>query len=100
MEPVKKTTQRGDIVISRKADRPNTPGELLAKAHGQVLLELVKKEVGWTSTSWDFEFSPENVSAFRTGFQEYRQRYGKLFSSSPAAKMERAGFLHFCGTHG
>jgi hypothetical protein len=79
---------------------PNlTPAQLLAKAHGQLLLELAKKEVGWTFTSWEFDFNPKNVSAFRIAFQEYRQRYRKLFSSSSAAKMERAGFLHFCGTH-
>jgi hypothetical protein len=79
---------------------PNlTPAELLAKAHGQLLLEVMKKEVGWTFASWEFDFTPENVSAFRRGFKEYRQRYGKLFKSSSAAKTERAGFLHFCGTH-
>lgn len=79
---------------------PNlTPAELLAKAHGQLLLEVMKKEVGWTFASWEFDFSPENVSAFRKGSKEYRQRYGKLFNSSSAAKMERASFLHFCGTH-
>ena len=79
---------------------PNlTPAEVLAKAHGQLLLELLKKEIGWTSVSWDFDFSRENVSAFRAAFHEYRRRYRKLFGSSPATKMERAGFLHFCGTH-
>jgi hypothetical protein len=76
------------------------PAELLAKAHGQLLLEVTKKEIGWTFVSWEFDFSPENVSAFRTAFQEYRQRYDKLFSLSSATKMERAGFLHFCGSHG
>jgi hypothetical protein len=79
---------------------PNlTPAQLVAKAHGQLLLEVAKKEVGWTFTSWEFDFNPENVSAFRTGFQEYRQRYRKLFSSSSETKIERVGFLHFCGTH-
>jgi len=80
---------------------PNlTSAELLAKAHGQLLLEVLKKEVGWTFASWEFEFSRENVSAFRQAFKEYRRRYGKLFNSSSAAKTERAGFLHFCGIHG
>jgi hypothetical protein len=80
--------------------RPNlAPAELLAKAHGQLLLELVKKEVGWTFTSQEYDFNPENVSNFRRAFKEYRRRYGKLFKSSPATKMERSGFLHFCGTH-
>jgi hypothetical protein len=73
--------------------------ELLAKAHGQLLLELMRKEIGWTSVSWEFDFSEENVSAFRNAFQEYCKRYRKLFRSSAATKMERAGFLHFCGTH-
>jgi hypothetical protein len=79
---------------------PNlAPAELLAKAHGQLLLELMRKEIGWTSVSWEFDFSEENVAAFRKAFQEYRKRYRKLFRSSSATKMERAGFLHFCGTH-
>jgi hypothetical protein len=76
------------------------PVELLAKAHAQLLLELLKKEIGWTSVSWEFDFGRENMSAFRAAFQEYRRRYRKLFSSSSATKMERAGFLHFCGIHG
>jgi len=79
---------------------PNlAPAELLAKAHGQLLLELMKKEVGWTSVSWEFDFGEENVSAFRTAFQEYLRRYRKLFRLSSATKTERAGFLHFCGSH-
>jgi hypothetical protein len=60
----------------------------------------MKKEIGWTSVSWEFDFSEENLSAFRDAFKEYRKRYGKLFRSSSATRMERAGFLHFCGTHG
>ena len=80
---------------------PNlTSAELLAKAHGQLLLEVLKKQVGWTFASWEFDFSRENVSAFRRAFKEYRQRYGKLFNLSSAVRTERAGFLHFCGTHG
>jgi hypothetical protein len=79
---------------------PNlAPAELLAKAHGQLLLELMKKEIGWTSVSWEFDFNEENASAFRNAFQEYRKRYRKLFRSSSATRIERAGFLHFCGTH-
>ena len=77
-----------------------TPAELLAKAHGQLLLEVLKKQVGWTYASWEYDFSPENIAFFRQGFKEYQKRYGKLFNSSAAAKKERAGFLHFCGSHG
>jgi hypothetical protein len=75
------------------------PVELLAKSHGQLLLELMKKEIGWTSVSSEFDFSEANVSAFRSAFQEYRKRYRKLFCLSSATITERAGFLHFCGTH-
>jgi hypothetical protein len=79
---------------------PNlAPAELLAKAHGQLLLELIRKEVGWTFTSQEYDFNRENVSNFCTAFKEYHRRYGKLFNVSSATKMERAGFLHFCGTH-
>jgi hypothetical protein len=80
---------------------PNlTPLELLGKTHGQLISEVVKKEVGWTYASWEYDFSPENIASFRQGFKEYQKRYGKLFNSSAAARKERAGFLHFCGTYG
>jgi hypothetical protein len=80
---------------------PNlSPAELLAKAHGQLLLEVLKKEVGWTFASWEFDFSRENVFAFRQVFKEYKKRYKRLFAMSGATRRERAGFLHFCGTHG
>jgi hypothetical protein len=80
---------------------PNlAPAQLLAKAHSQLLLEVMKKEIGWTFVSLEFDFSSENVSAFRAEFQEYHQRYRRLFNSSSETKMERAGFLHFCGSHG
>jgi hypothetical protein len=80
---------------------PNlTPAELLAKAHGQLLLEVLKKQVGWTFASWEFDFGLENVSAFQKAFKEYKKRYKRLFNVSHAAKTERSGFLHFCGTHG
>jgi capsular polysaccharide biosynthesis protein len=79
---------------------PNlTPAELLAKAHGQLVLEVMKKEVGWTFVSWEFDFSKENRAAFKRGYQVYRTRYQPLFKASPEAQKERAGFLHFCGTH-
>jgi len=80
---------------------PNlTPAELLAKAHGQLLLEVMKKEVGWTFASWEFNFSEENRMAFQKAYQIYRTRYQHLFKASPETRKERAGFLHFCGTHG
>jgi hypothetical protein len=73
--------------------------ELLAKAHGQLLLEVLRKEVGWTFASRELDFRPENLRAFRRAFKEYRRRYKKLFAVSPLTRTERLGFLHFCGTH-
>jgi hypothetical protein len=79
---------------------PNlTPAELLAKAHGQLLLEVMKKEVGWTFASWEFDFNEENRLTFQKACQVYRTRYQHLFKASPETRKERAGFLHFCGTH-
>jgi hypothetical protein len=80
---------------------PNlTPAELLAKAHGQLLLEVLKRQIGWTFASWEFDFRRENVLAFRQAFRVYKKRYRRLFRSSLAAKAERSGFLHFCGSNG
>jgi len=79
---------------------PNlTPAELLAKAHGQLLLEVLKRQIGWTFASWEFDFGRENVLAFRQAFRVYKKRYRRLFRSSLAAKAERSGFLHFCGSN-
>lgn len=79
---------------------PNlTPAELLAKAHGQLLLEVLKKQIGWTFASWEFEFTPENVAVFRDAHASYKRRYRRLFRLSEETKRERQGFLHFCGTH-
>jgi hypothetical protein len=77
-----------------------TPAELLAKAHGQLLLEVLKKQIGWTFASWEFEFSPGNVTVFRAAHICYNRRYRRLFRLSAETKRERQGFLHFCGTHG
>jgi hypothetical protein len=76
-----------------------TPEALLAKAHAQLLLEVQEKEVGWSHSAWEDDFSPENVAHFREGFREYKRRYRHLFNHSAITRKERADFLHFCGTH-
>jgi hypothetical protein len=79
---------------------PNlAPAELLAKAHGQLLLEVMKKEIGWTVASWEFDFNEENRRAFQKAYKVYRTRYQHLFEATPETRKERAGFLHFCGTN-
>ena len=91
----------GTFMDALEAAMPDlTPAELLAKAHGQLILEVMKKEVGWTFASWEYDFSPENRTAFSRAHRLYRDRYARLFQTGPDAKKERAGFLHFCGTHG
>jgi hypothetical protein len=77
-----------------------TPAELLAKAHGQLILEVMKREIGWTFASWEYDFSVENRAAFKKAYQVYQIRYQHLFKASAEAQKERLGFLHFCGTHG
>jgi hypothetical protein len=79
---------------------PNlAPAELLAKAHGQLILEVMRKEVGWTFASWEYDFSHENRSAFHLAYQIYRKRFYSIFKATRETRLERAAFLHFCGTH-
>lgn len=73
---------------------------LLAKAHAQLLLEVQRKEVGWTYPSFEYDFSPENRKAFREAFQLYQTRCRRLFQCSPATVKERKDFLYFSGEHG
>ena len=83
----------------RKAFPDLMPEERLAKAHAQLILELQKKEVGWTHSGWEFDFSAENIQRFKTGFSDYKRHYKKLFKYSASTRRERVDFLHFCGKH-
>ncbi|MBP9223631.1 MAG: hypothetical protein KBF76_07160 [Verrucomicrobiales bacterium] len=76
-----------------------TPLELLAKAHAQVILELQRKTVGWTSTSSEFEFSDINLEFFSSAIKAYQRRYGYLFNMNPKCRIERKRFLLFCGKY-
>jgi len=75
------------------------PEELLAKAHAQLLLDVQKKETGWTHSAGEYDFSPGNLARFKESFREYKLRYRYLFNHSKLTRKERADFLHFCGTH-
>jgi hypothetical protein len=72
----------------------------LAKAHAQLLLEVQKKEIGWSHASFEFDFNSQNLEAFRRGFLIYHRRCKRWFSKSAQSRKERSDFLHFCGTHG
>ena len=72
---------------------------LLAKAHAQLLLEVQEKEVCWSHSAWEHEFTPRNVGHFRKSYRQYKRRYRYLFNKNDVTRKERADFLHFCGTH-
>lgn len=73
------------------------PEVLLAKAHAQMILEVQKKETGWTHSAQEYDFSPENIKYFRKAFKQYKKRYKMLFQNKTSLKKERYNFLHFCG---
>jgi hypothetical protein len=77
---------------------PNlTSEELLAKAHAQIILDVQCKEVGWTHTAWEYDFSKENLFWFKQSYKTYLKRYRHLANKSPLAKKEKYNFLFFCG---
>jgi hypothetical protein len=75
------------------------PADLLAKAHAQLLLELQRKETGWSHSAWENDFSDGNLAAFRRALKDYRRMFRPLFGASPAARDERRQFLDFCAQH-
>ena len=89
-------------VWSAAMDRafPDLPDEQrLAKLHAQLILEVQAREVGWTHAATELDLSAANRRAFREAWGVYRAKYRQLFHKSAATRRERAGFLHFCGTH-
>ena len=77
---------------------PGLPPEvLLAKAHAQLILELQKKQQGWTSASNDYDFSSTKRKIFAREFARFHRRYRGLFRLNAATRLERKRFLHFCG---
>lgn len=75
------------------------PEEILAKAHAQLILELQHKEVGWTHSGWELEFSEENIEEFKKYLKPYKCLYRGIFKHSRQTRRERINFLHFCGKY-
>ena len=73
------------------------PSVLLAKVHAQIILEVQKKEVGWTHGTREFDFSPRNWDCFQESFKLYKKRYKSLFKYNKNTRKDRCDFLHFCG---
>jgi hypothetical protein len=76
------------------------PHQRLAKVHAQLILEVQKKEVGWTHASGELDMCRQNREAFADAHRIYLERYSHLFDYGADVRRERAVFLHFCGTHG
>jgi hypothetical protein len=74
------------------------PQELLAKAHAQVILDLQRKEVGWTSGSNELCVDAKNRNHFARAYSRYLARYAKL-PKTPSVGLERKKFYYFCGVH-
>src|SRR5262249_20813228 len=69
--------------------------KILAKAHAQLALELIRKEEGWTWPSeWGgddcLDLGAENMSYFWKGYSIYRRSYKKLakYSKRAAGQVE------------
>ncbi|MDX2256950.1 MAG: hypothetical protein NW214_15665 [Pseudanabaenaceae cyanobacterium bins.39] len=73
--------------------------EILAKAHAQVILELLSKEVGWSCSYWEYNFSKDNYFYFSQSYQSYLKNYRYLAYTSSTTKKELKSFLYFCGVN-
>lgn len=71
--------------------------ELLAKAHAQLILDLQKREIAWSTPSWELSFDDISRNRFKKGFTEYKKRYSSLFRANEYTRQERNSFLYFCG---
>lgn len=86
----------------RRAMPSLTPAQLLAKAHAQLTLELIRKEVGWSYASERggtdcLDFGPENMAAFKSAYDVYRREYRPLAGSDPDAARQVAEFDTWLG---
>jgi hypothetical protein len=73
--------------------------EVLAKIHSQIIFEIQKKEIGWSHTGWEYDFSSENLAYFYKAYRVYKNMYSYLFRRNAQTIKERNKFLHFCGFH-
>lgn len=87
------------MVAVEKAFPNLKPEEILAKAHAQLLIEIQRKEIGWSHDSVEFDFSEQSVKAFKKSFKSYKHLYRGIFKHSQETRRERINFLHFCGKY-
>jgi hypothetical protein len=73
------------------------PEEVLAKAHAQLALELIRKEIGWSyGSEWVGEdcldLGDENRRAFWQAYEIYQQEYLPLQTANEQARSQAIEF--------
>lgn len=74
--------------------------EILAKAHAQLLLEIQKKEIGWTYDSWMIDKTAANIQFFIQSYGYYRKKQKKLSSCNLQCKKGNKNLHLFLKSHG
>ncbi len=76
------------------------PEEILAKAHAQLLLEIQKKEIGWTYDSWMIDKTAENIQFFIQSYVNYRKKHKNLFGKNLECKKGKKNLCFFLKANG
>ena len=76
------------------------PEEILAKAHAQLLLEIQKKEIGWTYDSWMIDKTDENIQFFIRSYEKFKKTYNKLCKSNKKCKIGQLNLRCFLKSNG
>lgn len=76
------------------------PEEILAKAHAQLLLEIQKKEIGWTYDSWIIDKTDENIQFFIRSYGKFKKTYNKLYKSNKKCKIGKLNLRCFLKSNG
>jgi hypothetical protein len=76
------------------------PEEILAKAHAQLLLEIQKKEIGWTYDSWMIDKTAANIQFFIQSYGYYRKKQKKLSSCNLQCKKGNKNLRLFLKANG
>ena len=76
------------------------PEEILAKAHAQLLLEIQKKEIGWTYDSWMIDKTDENIQFFIRSYGKFKKTYNNLYKRNKECKMGQLNLRCFLKSNG
>ena len=76
------------------------PEEILAKAHAQLLLEIQKKEIGWTYDSWIIDKTDENIHFFIQSYGQFKKTQYKLYKHNKGCKKGNKNLKFFFKANG